>query len=78
MTAIMREHLQAIDGVYGHELMGSLQAYAEEAEAIREPGLRDHAVVLATLGAAGLPRSMPPAHKIGNPAVTFPRVWKEA
>lgn len=82
MTAIVREHLQAIAGEYRQELMGTLQAYSEgrlsRADAIRELGLRGHVELLVALGDAGLPMPMPPAHEVDNQAVTFAKVWKEA
>lgn len=83
MTAIIREHLEAItaDGSTppsDDPLLAFSQGRLSRSEAIRRLGLRDYAALLVMLGDADLPLPQPPAHEVENQAVTFAKLWRQA
>lgn len=82
MTAIVREHLEAItsdasDGVADDPLLAYSKGQLARNEAVRLLGLRDYAELLVALGDAELPMPLPPAEEIENQAVTLARLWKQ-
>jgi plasmid stability protein len=82
MTAIVREHLEAItspgaDPITDDPLLAFSQGRLARNEAIRLLGLRDYAQLLVALGDADLPMPQPPPHDIENQAVTFAKLWKQ-
>ena len=82
MTAIVREHLEAVTSKGDDRAPDDpLRAYSlgrlARNEAIRLLGLRDYAELLVALGDAGLPMPLRPAHEIENQAVLFSRLWKQ-
>lgn len=81
MTAIIREHLEAVtaDGaprVTDDPLLAYSEGRLARADAIRLLGLRDYAGLLVALGDADLPMPMPPQHEVENQAVTFAKLWR--
>ena len=82
MTAIVREHLEAVTAGGVEAGNSPLQAYADgiitRDEAIRDVGVRDYAGLLVALGDAGLRPPWPAAHEIENEAAMFVRIWKAA
>lgn len=81
MTALVREHLEAVtaDGVVrvtDDPLLSYSQGLLGKKEAIRLLGLRDYAELLVALGDADLPMPLPSPHDIENQAVTFAKLWK--
>lgn len=82
MTAIIREHLEAVtsDGaspITDDPLLAYSQGRLARNEAIRLLGLRDYAALLVALGDADLPMPLPSAHDIENQAVTFAKLWRQ-
>jgi hypothetical protein len=82
MTAIIREHLEAIthDGsseTRSDPLLAFSQGRLSRREAISQLGLRDYAELLVMLGDADLPMPLPPAHDIENQALLFAKLWKQ-
>lgn len=83
MTAIIREHLEAVTSS-GASLAADepLQAYSQgrlsRSDAIRLVGVRDYAGLLVALGDADLPLPLPPSHEIENQAVTFAKLWRSS
>jgi len=82
MTAIIREHLEAItsegsDPVTDDPLLAYSQGRLARSDAIRLLGLRDYAELLVALGDADLPMPLPSPHEIENQAVAFARLWKQ-
>src|SRR5690242_1972913 len=74
MTAIVREHLEAItsdgaDPITDDPLLAYSQGRLARNEAIRLLGLRDYTALLVALGDADLPMPLP--HDVENQAVTF-------
>jgi plasmid stability protein len=83
MTAIVREHLEAVtsdsaDRISGDPLLAYSQGRLARNEAIRLLGLRDYAELLVALGDADLPMPLPPSHEIENQAVTFAKLWRQS
>ena len=82
MTAIVREHLEAITGGAENPADDPLLAYSQgrlsRSDVLRELDLRSYADLLVALGEADLPMPLAPAHEIENQAVTFAKVWKDA
>ncbi len=83
MTAIVREHLEAVtsDGaaaITEDPLLAFSQGRLARSEAIRLLGLRDYAALLVVLGDADLPLPLPPAHETENQAVTFAKLWRQS
>ena len=82
MTAIVREHLEAVTAEGGESGNNPLQAYADglmtRDEAILAVGVRDYAGLLVALGDAGLRPPWPAEHEIENEAAVFVRVWNAA
>jgi plasmid stability protein len=83
MTAIVREHLEAVtsdgaDTVTDDPLLAYSQGRLARNEAIRLLGLRDYAELLVALGDADLPLPLPPPHDVENQAVTFAKLWKQS
>jgi plasmid stability protein len=83
MTAIVREHLEAVtsdgaDRITDDPLLAYSQGRLARNEAIRLLGLRDYAELLIALGDADLPLPLPPPHDIENQAVTFAKLWKQS
>jgi len=83
MTAIVREHLEAVtsDGAYritDDPLLAYSQGRLARNEAIRLLGLRDYAELLIALGDADLPLPLPPPHDVENQAVTFAKLWRQS
>ena len=82
MTAIVREHLEAVTAESEESENSPLQAYADglmaRDEAIREVGVRDYAGLLVALGDAGLRPPWPAEHEIENEAAMFVRIWNAA
>ena len=81
MTAIVREHLEAItsDGanpVTDDPLLAYSQGRLARNDAIKLIGLRDYAELLVALGDADLPMPMPSPHEVENQATTFAKLWK--
>lgn len=82
MTAIIREHLEAVtsdgaDTIAGDPLLAYSQGRLARSEAIRLLGLRDYAALLVALGEADLPIPLPPPHDIENQAVAFAKLWRQ-
>jgi plasmid stability protein len=82
MTALVREHLEAItsDGsnpIADDPLLAFSQGQLARNEAIRLLGLRDYAELLVALGDADLPMPLPPPHEVENQAVTFAKLWRQ-
>lgn len=82
MTAIIREHLEAVTDEAEVPEDDPLQAYAagllSRRAAIRDAGVRDYAALLVALGDAGLTPPWPPEHEIENQAAMFARIWNAA
>ena len=83
MTAIVREHLQAVtaestDDPKPDALLAFSKGLVSRADTLEAVGLRDYAELLVTLGEHALVPPRPPEHQIQNEAVTFERVWREA
>lgn len=83
MTAIVREHLEAItsDGansIADDPLLAYSQGKLARTEAVRRLGLRDYAELLVALGDADLPMPVPPPHEVENQAVTFAKLWRQS
>jgi plasmid stability protein len=82
MTAIIREHLEAITAKGERVADDALLAYSQgklgRDDAIDLLGLRDYAALLVALGDADLPMPLPPAHEVENQVATFLRIWKQA
>jgi len=83
MTAIIREHLEAVtsegaDPIAEDPLLAYSQGRLGRGEAVRLLGLRDYAELLVALGKADLPMPLPPPHEIENQAVTFARLWRQS
>ncbi len=83
MTAIIREHLEAVtsDGApkaMDDPLLSFSKGQLARADAIRLLGYRDYAGLLVALGDADLPMPMPPQHEIENQAVTFEKLWRQS
>jgi plasmid stability protein len=83
MTAIIREHLEAVTSSGAASATDDpLRAYSRgrlsRNDAIRLLGLRDFAGLLVSLGDADLPMPLPPSHEIENQAVTFAKLWRSA
>jgi plasmid stability protein len=83
MTAIIREHLEAVtsDGaipITDDPLLAYSQGRLARNEAIRLLELRDYAELLVALGDADLPMPLPPAHDIENQAVTLAKLWRQS
>ncbi|WP_420959941.1 DUF6364 family protein [Brucella sp. IR073] len=83
MTAIVREHLEAITSDISNigeddPLLAYSKGQIARDEAIRRLGLRDYEELLVALGDADLPMPLPPAHEIENQAVTLARLWKQS
>ena len=82
MTAIIREHLEAVTGgsdisLADDPLRGFSEGRLARADAIRLLGLRDYAELLVALGDAGLPMPLPAPHDVENQAVAFAKLWKQ-
>lgn len=82
MTAIVREHLDAVtssgrSSVTDDPLLAYSQGRLSRSDAIRLLGLRDHADLLVSLGDADLPMPLPTPHEVENQAVTFAKLWKQ-
>lgn len=83
MTAIIREHLEAItsegvEPITDDPLLAYSQGRLARGDAIRLLRLRDLSELLVALGDADLPMPMPPPHDIENQAVTFAKLWKQS
>lgn len=83
MTAIIREHLEAVtsggaDPIADDPLLAYSQGRLARNEAIRVLGLRDYAELLVALGDADLPLPLPPPHDVENQAVTFAKLWRQS
>lgn len=83
MTAIVREHLEAVtsdgtDPIMDDPLLAYSQGRLARKEVIRLLGMRDCAELLVALGDADLPMPMPPAHDIENQAVAFAKLWRQS
>ena len=83
MTAIVREHLEAVtmdgaDTIADDPLLAFSRGRMARNEAIRLLGMRDYAELLIALGDADLPMPLPPPHDIENQAVTFARRWRQS
>jgi plasmid stability protein len=83
MTAIVREHLEAVtsDGSSAgvdDPLLAYSRGHLSRREAIRLLKLRDHAELLVALGDADLPMPLPPPHEIENQAILFAKFWKQS
>lgn len=83
MTAIIREHLEAVtsdgaDPITDDPLLAYSQGRLARNEAIRRLGLRDYAALHVALGNADLPMPLPPLHEVENQAVTFAKLWKRS
>ena len=82
MTAIVREHLEAVTAGGLEPGNNPLQAYADgiitRDEAIRDVRVWDHAGLLVALGDAGLKPPWPAAYKIENEPAMFVRIRKAA
>ncbi len=83
MTAIIREHLEAITSDTANlseedPLLAYSKGKIARDEAIRRLRLRDYAELLVALGDADLPMPLPPAHEIENQAVAFGKLWRQA
>ena len=83
MTAIVREHLEAVTSRGGvraadDPLLAYSQGKLGRDEAIGLLGIRDYAELLVALGDADLPMPLPPAHDVENQALAFARIWKQA
>ena len=83
MTAIIREHLEAVtsdggDPIPDAPLLAYSQGLLARNEAVRCLGLRDYAELLVALGDADLPMPLPAPHDVENQAVTFARLWKQS
>ena len=83
MTAIVREHLEAVtsvgaDPITDDPLMAYSQGRLARNEAIRLLGVRDYAELLIALGDADLPMPLPPPHEVENQAVTFAKLWRHS
>lgn len=82
MTAIIREHLEAvtsngINPITDDPLLAYSKGRLDRNDAIRLLGLRDHAELLVALGDADLPMPMPSPHEVENQAVAFAKLWKQ-
>jgi plasmid stability protein len=82
LTAIIREHLEAIatDELDTHPedpLLAFSQGRISRTQAVAALGLRDYAELLIALGEADLPLPKLPAHEIENQAATFARIWRQ-
>lgn len=82
MTAIVREHLEAVtsDGtaaVSDDPLLAFSQGRLSRTDAIRLLGMRDYAELLVALGDADLPIPLPPAHEVENQAVVLAKLWRQ-
>lgn len=83
MTAIIREHLEAVtsDGstpATDDPLLAYSQGRLARADALRLLGLRDYAELLVALGDADLPMPLPPPHDIESQAETFATLWRQS
>ena len=83
MTAIVREHLEAVtspgaDPIADDPLLAYSQGRLARNEAIRLLELRDYAALLVALGDADLPMPLPPPHDVENQAVTFAKLWRQS
>lgn len=83
MTAIIREHLEAVTSdraipITDDPLLAYSQGRLARNEAIRLLGLRDYAALLVALGDADLPMPLPAAHDIENQAVTLAKLWRQS
>ncbi len=83
MTAIIREHLEAVtsggaDPIADDPLLAYSQGRLARNEAIRVLELRDYAELLVALGDADLPLPLPPPHDVENQAVTFAKLWRQS
>jgi plasmid stability protein len=83
MTAMVREHLEAVTSDSANRISDDpLLAYSQgrlaRSEGIRLLGLRDYAELLVALGDANLPMLLPPSHEIENQAVTFAKLWRQS
>jgi hypothetical protein len=83
MTAIIREHLEAVtsDGVApitDDPLLAYSKGHLARTAAIRLLGLRDYAALLVALGDADLPMPQPAPHEVENQAVTFAKLWRQS
>lgn len=83
MTAIVREHLEAVTSngaapLTDDPLLAYSQGRLARNEAIQLLGLRDYAELLLALGDADLPMPLPPPHEVENQSVTFAKLWKQS
>src|SRR4051812_45103291 len=83
MTALIREHLEAItatdkNGIADDPLLAYSQGRLARSEAIRLLGLRDYAELLVALGDADLPMPLPTHQEIENQAETFAKLWQQS
>jgi plasmid stability protein len=83
MTAIVREHLEAVtsekdDHAEDDPLLEYSQGRLARNDAIRLLGLRDYAGLLVALGDADLPMPLQPPHEIENQALTFAKLWRQS
>ena len=82
MTAIIREHLEAVtsdgaDTTANDPLLAYARGRLARNEAIRLLGLRDYTELLVALGDADLPMPLPPPHEVEKQAITFAKLWRQ-
>jgi hypothetical protein len=79
VTAIIREHLEAVTARSGEPVDDALLAFSRgrltKEQAMKAMGLRDYAELLVALGDADLPLPTLAPHEIENQAATFARIW---
>ncbi|MEW6451350.1 MAG: hypothetical protein AB1490_11900 [Pseudomonadota bacterium] len=83
LTAIIREHLEAITASppatsADDPLAAFSNGRMSKDEAVKLLGLRDYSDLLIKLGEADLPLPRLPAHEIENQATTFAKIWRQA
>ncbi len=81
MTALVREHLEAITEPERNisdedPLLAYSKGLVSRRDAVRRLGLRDYADLLVALGDADLPLPLLPAHEVENQAATFAKLWR--
>ena len=81
MTAMIRDHLEAITGTKDvsasdNPLFAYARGHVTREEALSSLGLRDHAELLVALGDLGLVPPRPAPNVVENEAALFERIWK--
>ncbi|MFM2045207.1 MAG: hypothetical protein RLY86_3783 [Pseudomonadota bacterium] len=83
MTAIIREHLEAVSSngaalISDDPLLAYSQRRLSRHDAVQRLGLRDYADLLVRLGDSDFPLPLPPPHEVENQAAIFAKILRQS